>query len=403
MASAEKLPKGITRRADGKLLAQVWSKRDQKRINKIFGRRQVAAAKAWRRDTRVALAKGVIIAGEAPTLRKAAETFLSGAKNGTIRTRSRTAYKPSTIARYRRALDQHLLPALGSMRLNEITAGRLERLVDELQVDLSANSVRNAMMPLLAIYRWAVRRDYTAIDPTRAVELPLDSGQRDRFATREEVKLLIAAVPEKDRPLWATALYAGLRRGELMALRWTDVDLATGIITVRQSHDPESRTTGTPKSAAGHRRVPMPPVLREHLVAHKMRAKSTQPLIFARSTLAGRRRTLDGPFSDVSVGQRARKAWVAQCLQPITLHACRHTFASLMIAAMTDAGRFNPQTLQKIMGHSSITTTYDRYGHLMPGVEEESGGHLQAFLDAEATTDGAGEPDHRLLEPHTAD
>jgi hypothetical protein len=75
-----------------------------------------------------------------------------------------------------------------------------------------------------------------------------------------------------------------------------------------------------------------------------------------------------------------------------------------MIAAMTDAGRFNPQTLQKIMGHSSITTTYDRYGHLMPGVEEESGGHLQAFLDAEATTDGAtGEPDHRLLEPHTAD
>jgi integrase len=124
---------------------------------------------------------------------------------------------------------------------------------------------------------------------------------------------------------------------------------------VRQSHDPESRTTGTPKSAAGHRRVPMPPVLREHLVAHKLRAKPTQPLICARSTLAGRRRTLDGPFSDVSAGRRARKAWAAQCLQPITLHACRHTFASLMIAAMTDAGRFNPQTLQKIMGHSSIT------------------------------------------------
>ena len=113
-----------------------------------------------------------------------------------------------------------------------------------------------------------------------------------------------------------------------MALRWSDVDLATGIITVRQSHDPESRTTGTPKSAAGHRRVPMPPVLREHLVAHKMRAKPTQPLIFARSTLAGRRRTLDG-------GVRRAPA---------------------------------------------------------------------VFLDAEATTDSAtGEPDHRLLEPHTAD
>jgi integrase len=105
--------------------------------------------------------------------------------------------------------------------------------------------------------------------------------------------------------------------------------------------------------------------------------------------LAGRRRGEDGPFSDSGVGQRARRRWEGQGLEPITLHECRHTFAALMIAAMTEAGKFNPKRLQQIMGHSSITTTYDRYGHLMPGDEEESAVQLQAFLDAGSATESA--------------
>jgi integrase len=391
MASSKDLPPGITRRKDGRLLAQVFVRRGGKRKGKVFGPRALAAAKAWKRETEVALTRGEITAGVSPTLRKASEVFLAGMEEGTIRTRSRTHYKPSTIARYRRALDQHLLDQLGSFKLNEITSGRLERLKETLQAKpLAANSVRNAMMPLLAIYRWAVRHDYVAVDPTRDLELPLDDGRRDRFATPAEVELLISTLAEKDRPLWATAFYAGLRRGELMALRWEDVDLATGVIRVLRNHDPESKTTGDPKSLAGKRRVPVPPVLREHLLAHRMRA-ANHPLVFARSTLAGRRRGEDGPFSDSGMGQRAHKRWKGRGLEPITLHACRHTFAALMIAAMAEAGKFNPKRLQQIMGHSSITTTYDRYGHLMPGDEEESAVQLQAFLDAETATENATE------------
>jgi hypothetical protein len=88
MARAKNLPKGISRRADRKLLAQVWSKREQRRISKVFGRRDLAAAKAWRRDTQTALARGAVVAGESPTLRRASEMFLQGAEEGTIRTRS---------------------------------------------------------------------------------------------------------------------------------------------------------------------------------------------------------------------------------------------------------------------------------------------------------------------------
>ena len=388
-----KLPPGIVRRPNGRLQAQVWSARDGRRLSKTFPGNELAAAKAWKRDTERALAKGVISAHQSPTLRAAAETFLIGATEGTVRTRSRQRYKPATIARYRRALERDLLPALGAHRLSEIRGGQLEQLVGKLQArGLAANSVRNALMPLQAIYRWALRRELVAVDPTQRLELPLDRGRRDRFATAQEVSRLIDALDAGDRPLWATAFYAGLRRGELMALRWSDVDLGAGVIRVEQSHDPEAGVTGETKSHAGRRRVPVPHVLRGHLVEHRMSANPAgQPLVFARSALAGRQRTKDGPFSDSGVNQRARKHWAAAGLRPIGLHECRHTYASLMIAAGVSA-----KALQTYMGHSSITTTYDRYGHLMPDTEHLSAAQLQAFLDAETERVSRGEPQQKL-------
>ncbi|HZB36068.1 MAG TPA: hypothetical protein VE440_08355, partial [Gaiellaceae bacterium] len=83
----------------------------------------------------------------------------------------------------------------------------------------------------------------------RAADL---GGRRDRTVTREEAALLVAAVPEQERALWAAALYSGLRRGELMAPRWEDVALGSGEIQVRRSWGP-ARGPGAPKSAAGIR------------------------------------------------------------------------------------------------------------------------------------------------------
>jgi integrase len=385
MTKAQNLPPGITLRADGRLLAQVYSSQDKRRISKTFPRRQLAAAKAWQRDTKVALSHGQIVAGESPSFRRAYQRWLEGVRNGEIRTRSRRIYRPATIARYERAADDYLLDRLGSLPLSEIRAIRLEQLVSELQAEgLAANTIRNTFMPLQAVYRWAVRRGYATVNPTLAVELPLDDGIRDRFATKAEIALLLAALDEEDRPLWATAAYAGIRRGELMALTWADVDLASRVIRVNKSHDPESGTTGLPKSDAGNRRVPIPDVLRDFLIAHKLRAKPVQPLVFARFSLAGRKRGADGPFTDSGIGGRARKRWKDAKLEPITLHECRHTYASLMIAA-----NISPKKLQTYMGHSSITTTYDRYGHLMPDEEEQSADQFQAWLDADHETETA--------------
>src|SRR5262249_54323262 len=153
-------------------------------------------------------------------------------------------------------------------------------------------------------------------------------GRRDRIASPTEAADLIGALAERDRALWATAMYAGLRRGELMALRWEDVDLQKNLITVARSWDVKAGPI-EPKSRAGRRAVPIPAVLREHLIVHQLRSGRRNGLLFGHD---GTR-----PFDDSSLAARAGTAWRRAELDPITLHECRHTFASMMIAAGVNA------------------------------------------------------------------
>src|SRR5436190_1271950 len=82
------------------------------------------------------------------------------------------------------------------------------------------------------------------------------------------------------------------------------------------------------------------------------------------------------PSVGTPLTERADRAWSAARLQRITLHECRHTFASLMIAAGVNA-----KALSEYMGHANISITLDRYGHLMPGNEDEAAGMLDAYLE----------------------
>jgi integrase len=171
-----------------------------------------------------------------------------------------------------------------------------------------------------------------------------------------------------DRALWATAMYAGLRRGELMALRWEDVDFDRGVIAVERAWDARARQTIEPKTNAGRRTVQLASVLRAHLREHQLRTGRRVGLIFGRDAVT--------PFEAEAVRKRAAKAFTDAELDAIGIHECRHTFASLMIAAGVNA-----KALSTYMGHSSITITLDRYGHLMPGNEDEAAGLLDEYLE----------------------
>ena len=229
----------------------------------------------------------------------------------------------------------------------------------------AASTARNAVLPLRAIYRRALARAEVMVNPTLGLALPAVRARRERVARPEEAAALIAAAPAGDRALWATALYAGLRRGELMALRWEDVDFDAGWIRVERGWD-KAEGPIEPKSRAGRRRVPMAQPLRAHLAAHRLAQGASGGLVFGRG--GGQ------PFGQAVVN-RARRAWQDAGVPAIGLHECRHTYAAFMIAAGVNA-----KALSTYMGHSSIVVTLDRYGHLMPGNEQQAAELLSAYL-----------------------
>jgi len=345
--------------------ASVWSAREGKRLFKTFA--TLGEAKAWRAEAQVALRKGTMRAGSSGTLREAGEAWLEGVKSGAIRNRSGHRYKPSAIRGYEAALVTRVLPELGGLRFSEVRRVDLQDFADRLCADgLDPSTVRNTLMPLRAIFRRALARGEVGVNPTSGLELPAMEGARDRIASPAEAVELLAALPKGDRAIWATAMYAGLRRGELLALRWEDLDLAAGIIHVERSWDAKEGVVG-PKSRAGRRTVPIPASLRDYLVEHKLRSGRHVGLVFGTSYTQ--------PFTPSNVRKRANAAWLVLGLEPIGLHECRHTFASLMIAAGVNA-----KALSAYMGHSSVTITLDRYGHLMPGSESEAAERLDAYL-----------------------
>jgi integrase len=348
----------------------VWSPRDRRPLRKTFD--DLGDAKAWRQEMQVAVRQGRAGAPSTVTLADAAREWLALAEGGVVRTRSGDRYKPSALRSYAGAL-RAVTAELGHLRLSAITRNHLQDIVDRLVAEgRAASTVRNTLLPLRAIYRRAVSREQVTTNPTVKLTLPAVRGRRDRIARPGEAAALIAAAPPRDQAIWATAFCAGLRLGELRALDWSNIDLEGGLIQVEHGWDAKAGLI-EPKSRSGKRRVPLTSTLRGHLLAHRLRqGHGGEGLVFAD--------TRTRPFHPGAAAKRARAAWEEAGLAPIRLHECRHTYAAFMIAA-----GINAKALSTYMGHSSITITLDRYGHLLPGNETEAASMLEAWLQRTST------------------
>jgi integrase len=346
--------------------ASVWSARDGKRLRKTFP--TLASARAWRAEAQTAIRRGKLRAPADTTLEEAAAELVDGMKSGKVRTKSGDLYKPSAVRSYDAALRHRVLVSLGAKRLADIQRRDVQQLADELLDEgLDPSTVRNVLMPLRVIFRRAIEDGDVAVNPTAHLRLPAVRGRRERIASPDEARRLLEALSDRDRPVWATALYAGLRRGELMALRWEDVDLATGVIRVQRAYDEKGRVHVEPKSRAGRRTVPIVGALRDELLAHRSRESRNAGLVFGPSP--------DTPLVTSNLWRRAQVAWRRAGLDPIGLHEARHTFASVLIAAGVNA-----KAITTYMGHASIQTRYDLYGKLMPGSEAEAAALVDAYL-----------------------
>jgi integrase len=345
----------------------VWSAREQKTIRKTF--RTLSEARTWRHESQIALRKGTLRSSSQTSFQEAAEAWLAAAEAGIVRTRTGEAYKPSAVRAYRQALQHRVFPALGAKRLTAISHTMVQDFADQLSAEgLSASSVRNTVLPVRAIFRRAHRRGDVAVNPTLKLMLPVVRGERTRVAAPTEVGPLLDALEAGDRAIFATALYAGLRLGELQALQWDDLDLAANLIHVRRSWDRQAGFVG-PKSRSGNRRVPITATLRRELLNHRLQqGHGGRGFVFPNKRGSK-------PFNPGTLTLHTKKAWAAADLTPIGLHECRHSYAAYMIAA-----GINTKALSTYMGHSSITITLDRYGHLLPGNETMAAELLDSWL-----------------------
>jgi integrase len=240
------------------------------------------------------------------------------------------------------------------------------------------STIRNAINPIRAIYRDAIADGTVTINPCLGLRLPSVDAVRDRVADPAEATTLVDALAEDDRALWATAFYAGLRRGELRALRCRNVDIKQGMIAVEAGWDDVDGPID-PKSRKGRRTTPIPAMLSKLLAAHMLKTgRSGDDFIFGT--------TKTRPFTPSHMRRRALKAWADENvkrakrklppLEPIAFHSCRHTYVSLMYAAGVPL-----ETIGDYVGHSSTYMT-DKYRHLLPGSHDDARKKLDALLSA---------------------
>ncbi len=353
-----------------------------------------AAARGWRVHALDALQRGTLRPTTSITLREAAAAYIEGMRSGAILDRKGEVYKPSVIKGYEASLSSRghekpprelnargqkvtrksfvrtsILDDLGALKLSTIERRDVQAVVERMRAaGCSASTIRNAVKPLQVIYRRAIENDEITVNPTIGLKLPKVTDKQKRVPELVEVVALIAALREKDQPLWALLFYAGLRLGEAQALDIADIDFAADQIIVSRSWDYKARSFVEVKNRKP-RRVPMSAPLRTILLAHLARKMADG----TRSGLAFGQ-TPEIPFVGNTITRRALTDWKNAKLQAVTPHVCRHAYVTLMHAATCSL-----ETIGDYVGHSSTYMT-NHYRHLLEGERKQDVARFDAYF-----------------------
>lgn len=316
---------------------------------------------------------------------------------------ARGGLRPTTERSYRQHIRDHLKPHLGHLRLRDLRPSHVAAMLRTLgkgqpdRAPLSAVSTRRVHATLRSALTSAQKLQLVAANVAAHLELPAASRAKVRPWEPAELGTFLDSLGSDPlAPLFELIAATGLRRGEACGLRWSDVDLARGVLVVRQQlvqvAIPAERTPtcpscgqvhkghvfGPPKTSSGEARVvELDGGTLGVLLAHRL-AQDTERtawgsayvdhgLVFSRE---------DGnPLPLDHVTKRFRELATAAELRPIRLHDLRHGAASLMLAAGVDLA-----LVSKRLGHSSVTITADTYSHLLEGVGREAAERAAALV-----------------------
>jgi integrase len=320
------------------------------------------------------------------------------AGEGWIRASEANRLERSTIKQYREHVDRHIVPFIGRMKLSDLSAQMVRKFEDTLREEgRSSAMIRKVIGSLGSLLADAQEQGLAARNAVRDLrrnrrrgkELNAEKRQKGKLKvgvdipTPQEVKAMIGHVKGRWRPLLITAIFTGLRASELRGLRWRDLDLKTGELHVHQRAD-RFNEIGKPKSAAGERGVPFGKLVSNTLKEWTLACpKSELDLVFPNGV--GKVESLANIINRGLIPAQVAADVVTKDgkARYTGLHALRHFYASWCINRPADGGLgLPPKVVQERLGHSSITMTYDRYGHLFPRGDDakELGAAEQALL-----------------------
>ena len=292
----------------------------------------------------------------------------------------RPGRKVNTQERYEGIIRRQIIPHLGDVDLAALTPQQIEAMEsDLLGSGLAAGTVRNTHTILSSAYKEAIRQGLTDHNPVASVAPPVKRHRRVIPPAVTAVQALLRVAREERHPLYPflhLLTYTGMRRGEALALRWANVNLAGGYLTVVEAAV-KTRTQGLmltePKSRHSHRTIDLDDETIDVLGQHRSRqTQGGQPLTDpAALVFPGRRKR----FMAVSHLQRQLKR-LAQLAGDgtITFHSLRHFHATVALQQHQ-----NVVVVSNRLGHSSVSMTLDIYGHTIPGWQRTA---AEAFAKA---------------------
>jgi integrase len=293
----------------------------------------------------------------------------------------------TTRVQYRQHANLHIVPFIGAVKLSQLTVPMARAFEDKLAAEgRSPVMVRKVLTSLGSILADAQERGLVTQNVVRGLRTHRRGRDADRrrdsnleigvdIPTPEETRAIIAALDEDTRwrPLLLTAIFTGLRASELRGLRWKDIDLKRAELHVRQRADRYGKI-GLPKSRAGKRTVPLPPMLVGVLRTWKLACpKGELDLAFPSNRGGVEKLSNIVEQGLIPVGITAGVVTRTGKAKYTGLHALRHFYASWCMNRKEDGGLELPLKLvQARMGHASIQMTADTYGHLFPSADDGS-------------------------------
>jgi integrase len=298
---------------------------------------------------------------------------------------------PQSVATYDALLRTHIVPALGSIRLTRLSPHRLEAFyADLVAAGLAPRTIRIVHSILRAGLERAARHGLVARNVVTLVSPPRIPHHEIQPLTRDEARRLLAAARgHRLETLFVLALATGMRIGELLALRWEDLDLERAQLQVRRTMSvlrrPRRLSFAQPKTTRGRRRILLGAPALVALRAHRreqLQERLVAGAAWAASASASHEPDLvfttphGAPLDPGSVRRLHSQLRRQAGLPAGRFHDLRHTCATLLLA-----GNVNPKVVAELLGHNSISVTLDVYSHVLPGMLEDAAAVLAQVLE----------------------